>query len=154
MAQGRQAQDAAVAPAAQPMAMAAAFQSATRSYAALAKTGARSSEADQTRIQAVHDVAVDLGAACGAQKIAPRGLEKRFDALAATLADVLQRVKHIEAQPLPLPFAGPARAIGKSEDAGFASGDGAAIDRLLLDPDALSVLAIKLAQRNGRAPLR
>jgi hypothetical protein len=31
---------------------------------------------------------------------------------------------------------------------------GETTEKLLQDPDALSLLAIKLAQRNGRAPIR
>jgi hypothetical protein len=124
------------------------------SGAQLAKLGARNSESDQTRIQTMHDTSAELGAVCGAQKSMPGGLEKRFDALAATLADVLQRVKHIEAQPMPLPFAGQPRAIAKHEDGVVDPRGSGAIEKLLLDPDALSVLAIKLAQRNGRAPTR
>lgn len=72
-------------------------------------------------------------------------LGKRFDRLDAVLADLLKRVKNIEAQPLPLPIAGTARAVSKNEDSD------ASLDKLLADPDALSLLAIKLAQRNGRS---
>jgi len=127
-----------------------------RGGAALSKVGARNSEADQNRVQKLHDTAVELGAACGgAQKFAAGvGLEKKFDALAATLADVLQRVKQIESQPLPLPFAGQARAITKNEDSGLDTRGNEALEKLLLDPEALSILAIKLAQRNGRSPMR
>jgi hypothetical protein len=81
-------------------------------------------------------------------------LEKRFDTLAATIADVLERVKKIEDQPLPLPLAGPLRAVAKHEDIGVESGQSDTVEHLLSDPTALSVLAIKLAQRNGRAALR
>ena len=106
------------APAAQPLQMTAHSHAAGRHGGApLTKVGARNSEADQSRVQKLHDTAVELGAACGgAQKFAAGvGLEKKFDALVATLADVLQRVKQIESQPLPLPFAGQARAITKNE---------------------------------------
>ncbi len=139
--------------AAQPMQMAA--HPHGRRGGALSKVGARNSQADQSRVQKMHDTAVELGAECGgAQKAMPGGaLEKKFDALAETLADVLKRVKQIESQPLPLPFAGQARAIGKQEDGG-ADPRGEGLEKLLLDPDALSILAIKLAQRNGRPPMR
>jgi hypothetical protein len=143
--------------AAQPLRMSArSHKSVRRGGAALSKIGARNSEVDQGRLQKLHDTAVELGAACGgAQKFAAGdGLEKKFDALAATLADVLQRVKQIEAQPLPLPFGGQARAITKNEDAGFDPRGSEALEKLLLDPEALSILAIKLAQRNGRSPMR
>jgi hypothetical protein len=69
--------------------------------------------------------------------------------LAETLADVLQRVRKIEEQPLPLPFLGPARAISKAED-GNDTDPNSSIEELLSRPEALSVLAIKLAQRKGR----
>ncbi len=140
----------------QPMLMSAhAPRSRRRSGAVLSKVGARNSEADQSRVQKLHDTSVELGAACGgAQKSFSGGLEKKFDALAATLADVLQRVKQIEAQPLPLPFAGQARAVTKREDGGLDPRGNENLEKLLLDPEALSVLAIKLAQRNGRSPMR
>jgi hypothetical protein len=119
----------------------------------LHKRGARNSAADLERIQGLHDLSVDLGASCAASKAAPPGgLEKRFDTLTATLADVLERVKRIEAQPLPLPLSGRTRTIAKSQDIGAA--DEPPLDALLADPDALSLLAIKLAQRNGRRFMR
>lgn len=117
------------------------------------KTGARNSGADQASIQRVHDTAVELGASCDANKSARGAVEKRFDMLAETLADVLQRLKNIEDQPLPLPFLGPARAVSKAEDFGSGDQDGGPIEKLLANPEALSVLAIKLAQRNGRSRL-
>lgn len=101
----------------------------------------------------MHDAMVDLGAVCTTQKIMRGGLEKRFDALAETLADVLRRVKNIEEQPLPLPLAGRSRMIAKAEDI-IDPGSSDAMEKLLTNPDALSVLAIKLAQRNGRMPPR
>jgi hypothetical protein len=104
------------------------------------------------KIQHLDDASVDLGALCATQKISHGGFEKRFDVLADTLADVLRRVKNIEEQPLPLPLLGQPRAISKSENGGGDSHSYA--EKLLSNPDALSVLAIKLAQRNGRSPLR
>ena len=120
----------------------------------LTKIGAGNSGEDQSRIENLHDTSVELGAACGAQKIMPSGLEKRFDALATTLADVLQRVTRIEEQPMPLPFANNPRAIAKHEDTSADPRSGDSVEALLSDPDALSVLAIKLAHRNGRAANR
>ena len=124
---------------------------------ALSKAGARNSGADQSRVQKVHDTAVELGAACGgAQKAMPGGaLEKKFDALAATLADVLQRVKQIEVAALAVAL----RRTGAGDRARMRT---PALDprgttrskSFSLDPEALSILAIKLAQRNGRAPMR
>lgn len=65
------------------------------------------------------------------------------DGLAKSLADSFAgldaRLKRIEEQPLPLPFAGTPRAVGRGED-------GATADALLADPATLSLLAIKLAQ--------
>ncbi|MGD0634011.1 MAG: hypothetical protein ABSA13_07015 [Beijerinckiaceae bacterium] len=49
------------------------------------KIGARNNEADQTRIQHLHDTAVDLGAVCGAAKIYTVDLTKQFDILADRL---------------------------------------------------------------------
>ncbi len=118
------------------------------------KSGARNSSADQARIQRMHDTSVELGAICDTKKSARGALEKRFDILAETLSDVLQRLKNIEDQPLPLPFLGPARPVSKIEDFGDGDHDGRQIEKLLANPEALSVLAIKLAQRKGRSPLR
>jgi hypothetical protein len=57
-------------------------------------------------------------------------------------------VKNIESQPLPLPLSGRTRPVSKSEDSGFADED--ALEKLLADPDRLALIAIKMAQRNGR----
>jgi hypothetical protein len=119
----------------------------------LSKVGARNNEKDQARIQHLHDTSVELGAVCETQKVMRGGLEKRFDVLVEAIADVLRRVKNIEEQPLPLPLLGQPRAISKAEDVGGDAHDGG-IEKLLANPEALSVLAIKLAQRNGRSPLR
>lgn len=116
---------------------------------AIEKVGARNSAADQTRIQAMHDTSVELGAECAAHKATGGGdLAKRFDRLAdqltTSLADLSARLKRIEDQPQPLPFANAPRAVAKHED----GTDG--LDTLLADPHALSLLAIKLAQRQVR----
>jgi hypothetical protein len=138
-----------------PMTMfAAPLKTAPLKGAHLFKIGARNNEKDQARIQHLHDTSVELGAVCETQKVMRGGLEKRFDVLAETIADVLRRVKNIEEQPLPLPLLGQPRAISKAEDAGGDAHDGGGIEKLLANPEALSVLAIKLAQRNGRSPLR
>jgi hypothetical protein len=131
---------------------------------AVEKIGARNSAEDQARIQEMHDTSVALGATCNAIKVhaspdlakvvddvATLGgdLAKRVDRLGETLAkalsDVATRLKAIEDQPLPLPVSGPARAIAKHEDGG-----GDRLESLLDDPDTLSLLAIKLAQRQRR----
>ncbi len=123
-------------------------------YAEPLKIGARDIGADQNFAQSADDAAIKRGSECDVDKGLSGSLEKRFDALAATLADVLQRVKQIEAQPLPLPFVGRARAVAKHEDIGFDTGNDETIEKILRNPDALSLLAIKLAQRNGRTSIR
>ena len=137
------------------------------------KVGARNSAADQARIQAMHDTAVDLGAACAAHKHAGHGskvgldpkvgfdlkagldlvnadMGKLFarlgDQLTKSVADLSARLEAIEKQPMPLPLATHARAIDKGEDGLSAE----RVDALLADPGTLSLLAIKLAQRQGR----
>jgi hypothetical protein len=114
----------------------------------IAKIGARNSAADQDRVQSLHDMTVDLGAQCGTQKHLRGTLEKRFDALAGKIDDLLLRVRNIESQPLPLPLAGRARPVSKREDGGLH--DENSVESLLADPDQLALLAIKMAQRNGR----
>lgn len=116
------------------------------------KAGARNSIGDQARIQEMHDTSVALGAHCPAIKVSAGGdlakvsdeLTKRFDRLTDTLttslADLSKRLAAIESQPLPLPIAAQVRTVSKGED-------GDALDALLADPAALSILAIKLAQR-------
>lgn len=116
----------------------------------LAKAGARNSAADLARIQAMHDTAVDLGAECRAHKRAPASdvdlaaqVQSLVRTVSAGFADMSKRLAAIESQPQPLPFSAP-RAIAKYEDAS------ALQDGLLEDPAALSLLAIKLAQRQRR----
>ena len=139
-----------------------------RDGASANKIGARNSAADQARIQDVHDTSVTLGATCNALKgsaqhdplvkalvvdlarigeavVALDGaLAKRVEALgdglAKSLAGIEQRLARIEAQPMPLPYAG-ARAVAKHED-----GADTGLDAPLADPATLSLLAIKLAQ--------
>lgn len=120
----------------------------------LSKISARNSETDQAKTQQLHDSSAELGAVRETQKGMQGGLEKRFDVLTEAIADVLRRVKNIEEQPLPLPLLGQARAISKAADAGGDAHGDSGIEKLLANPEALSVLAIKLAQRNGRSPLR
>jgi hypothetical protein len=115
----------------------------------LSKTGAQNSVEDLSRIQIMHDMSVELGAPCEAQRHASGGLETRFDAIATKLDDILQRVKNIEGQPLPLPYAGRTRAVSKIES-------GASVlekdkEPAPTDRGALALLAIKNAQRNGRS---
>ena len=128
------------------------------------KVGARNSAEDQARIQEMHDTSVALGATCHAIKVHASpdlakvvgdlseigdDLAKRVDRLGETLAkalaDVAMRLKAIEDQPLPLPITGATRAVAKHED-----GTEDRLENLLEDPDTLSLLAIKLAQRQRR----
>ncbi len=132
------------------------------------KVGVRNSAADLERIQAMHDTSVELGASCAAQKhavgFAPArdfdvatGLDlvkadvaKLFaglgEQLTKSVADLSARLEAIERQPMPLPFATAARAVDKGDD-GLPP---ERVDALLADPATLSLLAIKLAQRQGR----
>ncbi len=124
-------------------------QAVEPSFAQFAKAGARNSAADLHRIQTMHDASVELGAQCGSQKSMRGALEKRFDDFAGKLDDLLLRVKNIESQPLPLPLAGRTRVVSKSDDGGLH--DEESLEKLLADPDSLALLAIKMAQRNGRS---
>ncbi len=128
------------------------------------KVGARNSAADQARIQAMHDTAVDLGASCAAHKhvdtagpdlragldLVKADMGKLFtqlgDQLAKSVADLTARLEAIEKQPMPLPLTTAARAVDKVDD-GLSP---ERVDALLADPGTLSLLAIKLAQRQGR----
>lgn len=114
----------------------------------ISKIGARNSAEDLERIQNLHDTSVELGAHCGSQKSMRGALEKRFDDLAGKIDDLLLRVKNIEQQPLPLPLAGRVRAVSKAQDGGRPDED--TVEKLLADPDQLALIAIKMAQRNGR----
>ncbi len=106
------------------------------------------------RVRKDLDTPVRLDALPPATKAMQWDVEKRFDTLGALLADILQRVKNIEQQPLPLPLSGRHQVVAKHEDGDADRHHSAVIDTLLADPEALSILAIRLAQRNGRAPLR
>ncbi|WP_158810110.1 hypothetical protein [Beijerinckia sp. L45] len=131
---------------------------------AVEKTGARNSATDQARIQKLHDTAVDLGAVCAAQKgqtvdlskylgavethfgALTKQVEAMADRFAKTLDDIAARLKTVEEQPQPLPFAMQGRPVSKQDDGAPAD---AGLDALLADPNTLSLLAIKLAQRQG-----
>ena len=129
----------------------------------LTKVGARNSGDDLERIQTMHDTSVALGAHCPAIKVSAGGdLTKVADALAKAvdtitarldkldgavgkaLGEVGVRLKAIEDQPQPLPFANAVRSVGKEGNADDQ------VSALLADPGALSLLAIKLAQRQAR----
>ena len=134
------------------------------------KIGARNSADDQARIQKLHDTAVDLGAVCGARKaqsvdmtkyldkvdahfdVLTKQVETMVDGFAKMLGDISARLKTVEEQPQPLPFAMQARPVSKQDDG--APGTDAGLDALLADPNTLSLLAIKLAQRQGAGSRR
>lgn len=100
------------------------------------------------------DSAVGLDADSRADRLLKSGLEKRIDTLGLMLEDVLKRVKNIEQQPLPLPLSGRTQVISKDEDGLAEVRASAGIDSLLRDPEGLSLLAIRLAQRNGHVRSR
>lgn len=121
---------------------------------ALTKSATERCEKDEALRLNLHHGSAEPSDAYSGQKALSNDLEKRFESLTATTNDILQRVKRIEAQPLPLPLAGRARAISKSEEAAGDLQAGDAIEELLSDPDALSLLAIKMAQRNRYSSTR
>jgi hypothetical protein len=141
----------------------------TNTHDAVEKIGARNNADDQARIQKLHDTAVDLGAVCGAHKVQAVDLAKYLgavethfgaltkrveamaDRMAKTLDNLSARLKSVEDQPLPLPFAMQGRPVTKQDDGMPAD---AGLDALLADPNTLSLLAIKLAQRQGAGPRR
>jgi hypothetical protein len=114
----------------------------------LSPVNAENNAKDLTRIQTMHDTSAKLGATSDAQKHADAGLEKKFHAITTKLHDLLQRVKNIESQPLPLPLSGRLRAVSKAEDG--APEAEKEIEPAPEDRDALALLAIKKAQRSGR----
>ncbi len=109
---------------------------------------ARNKAEDLTRPQTVDDTPAELGATSDTEKHAAGGIAKRLDAIAAKLDDLLQGVKNIESQPLPLPLAGKVRAVSKSEDGAPKAQKPA--EPAPTDRDTLALLAIKKAQQNGR----
>lgn len=140
----------------------------------LIKAGARHSKSDVELLQKAHDAIVAAGAACepaakgdepGDLKKAASDLEKaaadlgkvtserdalqkRLDGMAPQLDEILKRVKNIEAQPVGMPQL---RVVSKGEDNTPAAAS-ASLEKLMDDPaaqEALSLLAIKMAQRQG-----
>ena len=140
----------------------------------LIKAGARHSKSDVELLQKAHDAIVAAGAACepaakgdepGDLKKAASDLEKaaadlgkvtaerdalqkRLDGMAPQLDEILKRVKNIEAQPVGMPQL---RVVSKAEDTAPAVA-AASLEKLMDDPaaqEALSLLAIKMAQRQG-----
>ena len=142
---------------------------------ALEKAGARNSKSDMSKIQAMHDHACDLGAACkggDAGKAASGGdlakaldtmtaerdqAKARGDALQKTMDDrilpmlkaISDKVENIEKQPLPLPFQGGARVVSKGGEPVDAADLGAQLLKMQAeDPAGFGLLMIKAAQQN------
>ncbi len=95
--------------------------------AELRKAGARNSKADAARIQAVHDHACDLGAACKAAAMAAaeptralakgdEPMSKQLAETTATLGKALERLAKLEAQPMPVRGVIKMVAVGKQDD--------------------------------------
>lgn len=88
----------------------------------LAKAGSRNSKADQEKIQSMHDMAVGLGAACGAaekhdhtedlKKVAD--LEDSLQKMTAERDTLQKRVKELEA--MPAAGKGVLKAVSKADD--------------------------------------
>ncbi|GLR26518.1 HK97 family phage prohead protease [Limnobacter litoralis] len=88
----------------------------------LAKAGSRNSKADQEKIQSMHDMAVGLGAACGAaekhdhtedlKKVAD--LEDSLQKMTAERDTLQKRVKELEA--MPAAGKGVLKAVAKADD--------------------------------------
>jgi hypothetical protein len=135
----------------------------------LDKVGARNSKADNERIGKMHTLAVELGATCGGDAgkslanqlttvTAERdALKVSMEKLGPKLDETLERIKKIEATPMP---GGPARtdtsglAIHKNRDgtAGGASMDKAGVEAALAamsDEDRVTIM-IKASQANGQ----
>jgi HK97 family phage prohead protease len=85
---------------------------------AAAKVGARHSREDLTRVQQIHDLAVELGAACGdaPAKHAHGDELAKLMPLSEQVARLAKRVEALEAQPLPPRAMAKAVAIGKEQD--------------------------------------
>jgi hypothetical protein len=131
---------------------------------ALQKAGARHSKKDAEHVQGMHDSAVALGATCGdaekavvaneLKKMASERdlLTKTINGFAPLLKDILDRVKRVEAQPLPN---GPMKfnVVGKSIDV---SGDGevdiGSLEEQVkkMSADERTLFILKLSQQNGR----
>lgn len=137
----------------------------------LKKIGARNNSADSSRIQKVHDLAVELGCACGAKEAADgigdlakgvtqEALNKAVNAaLAEALgplqkanADLMEKVSKMEAQPGPA--RGVLRAVSKSGDVIDASAEKSVQPVVTNDGQQNEVATlIKAAHASGGVPL-
>lgn len=125
--------------------------------AIIEKAGARHSAADKDRLQAAHDHLVGLGAECSGKKAEVADMTK-VDApdVAKQLGDALERIKALEAQPMPRPTVN-IRTVTKSQDA-LPGNESAALfteaDLILDDKGQVNLPAsmVKLSQRLGGQP--
>jgi len=129
---------------------------------AIAKIGARNSKADLARLQALHDLAVELGAQCDsaahddADDDGDDDADKNArDALAKRLADIAKRLEHVEAQPA---GGGPVlntKAIAKGSPAEFAGDPIKAFQKHLdtLSPDQRALALMKFSLANPMSVL-
>jgi hypothetical protein len=133
--------------------------------AALLKIGARNSKADKDRLAKIHDLAVELGHTCAAEKTIPAGelakgdttaLEKMVaDAVAPlqkALTEAGEKIAKLEVQPAPARVA--LRAVAKVDDTGTEQIQ----EKALVKDDRGEVHAsaslIKSIHQSGGTPLR
>ena len=119
------------------------------------KAGARHSRDDLARVQQLHDVAVELGAACPGQphKHAHSDELAKLMPLADQVAHLAKRLEALEAQPLPPRAMAKAVAFSKEQDGGADTGETVAdfVARLQgLPPDRRALELTKLALRFPR----
>lgn len=133
---------------------------------ALAKAGKRHSKADKDRIKQAHDALADLDPDCcpgadnddgdGAEKLAKAiagervGFQKMLDGIGVLLADVAERVKKIEAQPMPMGSTS-VRIAEKRDDTRLAS---TGAQNLLDQPGGLEMLADMAIRKAQQEPMR
>jgi HK97 family phage prohead protease len=89
------------------------------------KIGARHSRDDLTRVQRLHDVAVELGADCPGEpaKHARADELAKLLPLGDQLAQLAKRIEALEAQPMPPRAMAKAIAVSKEQDGGAGGGE-------------------------------
>lgn len=125
------------------------------------KAGARHSAADKDRLQAAHDHLAALGADCSGKKAEPTGavakVEEPTGDVAKQLADALNRIKALEAQPMPRPTV-QIKTVTKTQDTAPGLDAGAVVfeaEDLILDKNGdvdKAASAIKFSHRLGGRP--
>lgn len=129
--------------------------------AIIEKAGARHSAADRDRLQAAHDHLVGLGAECSGKKAAAAEDLTKTEAapapeLSKQLADALERIKALEAQPMPRPTV-QIRTVTKTQDS-TPDGTGGVlfeVEDLIKNADGSvneAASAVKFSQRLGGRP--